>query len=361
MDIKRCLLLCGNILASKLDRSLNKPFRLPYRIKIFLTHACNCRCKHCGIWKIYQSNPLKRKEELSISCWERLLYKLGKNLSILSISGGEPFLREDLKDLIILASKHCKSLFAININTNGTLPEQVRDSTASILKSVRKNIKLQVSISCDGSEQAHDYSRGVNGSYAKVVRTIKALSDLKSRYRNLEILKNMTISSENIEEAGSFLKQAREEKIKFMTSFVLESGHFNYDKTSNLAASCIPRPKILETLKLIDKAIPCWDPRWLIQKIYIRLSRRYFKSPPKQVLPCYSSWSSVGIDPYGNVLPCIMWPVILGSLKDNNFELDKILKGATTQRVRQAIKQKECPACWDPNDAYITILQNLPF
>ncbi len=58
---------------------------------IIVTYRCPMRCKMCNIW----DNPTKLEEEFEPS----LLKKLPK-LAAVNVTGGEPFIREDLDEII---------------------------------------------------------------------------------------------------------------------------------------------------------------------------------------------------------------------------------------------------------------------
>lgn len=66
-----------------------------------VTNKCNSRCKTCNIWRA----PVKGLEELSLDEIEST-FKSMDPLYFLNISGGEPFLREDLAEIIRLAKRH---------------------------------------------------------------------------------------------------------------------------------------------------------------------------------------------------------------------------------------------------------------
>jgi organic radical activating enzyme len=68
----------------------------PQAVSLEITHRCIARCIMCNIWRIPKNTPA-----LSVDEWLSLLSKdLFTELVELDITGGEPFLRKDLADLL---------------------------------------------------------------------------------------------------------------------------------------------------------------------------------------------------------------------------------------------------------------------
>jgi len=91
------------ILTSKLRKS---PFYVRYQI----TYRCNYRCKMCG-----QDHAGGKELKLEqIECAAQRLQKLGSRHVV--ITGGEPFMRKDLPEIIKIFKEHG---FSIRVQTNG--------------------------------------------------------------------------------------------------------------------------------------------------------------------------------------------------------------------------------------------------
>ena len=72
---------------------------------IIVTYRCPMRCKMCNIW----DNPTKKSEEFS----PELLNKLPDRLNSVNITGGEPFVREDIEEIVkILLTKTKRIVFS---------------------------------------------------------------------------------------------------------------------------------------------------------------------------------------------------------------------------------------------------------
>jgi len=64
------------------------------------------------------------EDELSAAEWDRVFRSLGRSVSWFTFSGGEPFLRKDLPEIVESAYRRCRPK-VINIPTNATFPERV--------------------------------------------------------------------------------------------------------------------------------------------------------------------------------------------------------------------------------------------
>ncbi len=138
-------------------------------LTFFITTRCNSKCKHCFYWK-----SLNDVKELSLEEIEKILSKFN-NIYAVSISGGEPFIRKDIDEIIKLIVKYTGAK-VIDIPTNCLV--NVKDRFEKILKD---NPETNFSIVCslDGMKEEHDFIRGVDGGFEKTLGMINDFSDLK--------------------------------------------------------------------------------------------------------------------------------------------------------------------------------------
>ncbi|MHC4777523.1 MAG: radical SAM protein, partial [Planctomycetota bacterium] len=141
-----------------------KPLSAPTDIFLELTSVCNLRCQHCNVYD-FRQDP----NEFSFEEWIRLFDQF-VDLKVFSVlvSGGEPFARSDMFDL--LDALHDRPLRIKGLNTNGTL---VTEEIAERLKGYRKLGPIQVSL--DGATaETHDKLRG-EGNYERALRGVRHL------------------------------------------------------------------------------------------------------------------------------------------------------------------------------------------
>lgn len=122
--LKLALRLLMNGIRFRCQRRTGKPGR-PQALSLEVTHDCVARCVMCNIWKIPASVP-----NLPVAQWIELLSsELFADIKELDITGGEPFIREDLIDLSYgiceLKHKNLPALKSIAITTNGLLTKRV--------------------------------------------------------------------------------------------------------------------------------------------------------------------------------------------------------------------------------------------
>jgi len=146
----------------------NKIIKTPRIVDMGITAKCNLRCKYC----YHFTGPGDVKEELSRDEWLGFFEELGRCAVMeVFISGGEPFYREDLKDLI---NGVVKNRMRFRLLSNGTL---ITDEMASFIAATGRCNSVQVSI--DGaSPKTHDLSRG-EGNFERAVNGIRILQKHK--------------------------------------------------------------------------------------------------------------------------------------------------------------------------------------
>jgi len=170
---------------------------------LFVTSICNARCRTCFYWL-----ELNKKGDMTFDEIRKLSESMPQ-FSDLWISGGEPFLREDLADIIHLFYTNNK-IHGIRIPTNGLPTAQTIMIVRKILDSC-PDLEVEVDMSIDGFKEINDRIRGVPGNYESSLATLTELSRLKDSHGNLELFINSVITVENedqiVELGRSFRKQ----------------------------------------------------------------------------------------------------------------------------------------------------------
>lgn len=141
-----------------------KVMSTPRTVDIEITPRCNLRCSYC----YYFNSPGESYVELPAAEWLRFFDELGA-CSVLSVclAGGEPFIREDLPDLL---RGIVRNRMRFTLLSNGGL---IDDAIAAFIASTGRCDQVQISL--DGGEPAqHDAFRG-RGSFAAAVRGVRTL------------------------------------------------------------------------------------------------------------------------------------------------------------------------------------------
>lgn len=132
-----------------------------------ITGFCNLNCRHCFIKKYPASE--RKERELSFSrCLELIREFPNVKIGKVMLTGGEPFSRSDLPD-IITAIKEIDKNIIIDITTNLTY---LSDDIIAQLKRVGID---EITTSLDGDEEVHDFIRQSKGNFKIVTQNIKKL------------------------------------------------------------------------------------------------------------------------------------------------------------------------------------------
>lgn len=161
-------------------------------IIFFITSRCNSRCISCFYWKKINKNPDIRREKI-----ERISKKLGKFKNLL-LSGGEPFLRDDLVKVIGIFVRN-NDIKIVSIPSNGLLTEKIIGTTKAILYKFPQ-VSVSINISIDGLEETNNRIRQPETAFKKAIKTIKGLNKLKRHFENLQVLVNTVVCHDNYKE-----------------------------------------------------------------------------------------------------------------------------------------------------------------
>ena len=313
--------------------------RRPYKLNFSITDRCNSRCSNCNIWRTENS------DEMSLGEIDRFF---GSNpyLSWISLTGGEPFLREDIAGIAESAVERMDDLFLLNIPTNGFL-------TGRILEIVEKIAgmdipKLYVTVSVDGTEEIHDSLRGVDGAWKKALRTYDGLRKLSQRFENLGTVMTYTIHEKN---SGSFDEtvEAVDREIggidssDFNVTFHHSSEHY-YRNSRDIAVSEEELDYILQNYSI------GLSPEEVVNLMFLFNSREELL---ENRMGCVAGRDSLFMMPNGDVYPCTVLNTRLGNVLEDGMCLEKF---------SESFERDEdlCDGCWMPCEANQRMLSHLP-
>jgi len=262
-------------------------------VVLAVTYSCNSRCQFCHIWKNKKTHSLRPVDYL----------RLPHNIKYVNISGGEPFLRKDLPDIIQAIVQRCPAA-QIVISTNGLCPQQVLKQTPKILK-IKKDLGVAVSI--DGLKPIHENLRGVKGGFDLAFETLQILRNL--RVPNIKIA--FTLSDQNWHQLPKVYQLARYCQAQFSLALLHNSEHF-FQTQDNILADKQNLSRALNWLTRQELKGFWPSKRWL--RAYFTYGANYFLRYQHRLLPDYSGFNSLFIDPDGNIFPSTAWNLNLGNL-----------------------------------------------
>lgn len=347
-------------IANRSAMILQKPN--PKRIAIFrfaVTYKCNSRCKHCNIWRIYKDNPDDANKELKLDEIKEMFEKSQylRHLQGISLTGGEPFLREDFIDLCgFFIEKYPEAI--IGIPTNALRPNLIMDKLEKIIDEYKPKNTIDIGISLDGIGKTHDEVRGISGSYDCALKLIELLDT-----NSPSIEKNMgfTITPQNYKDLVDVYELSKELNIRFGFRFAESSEVFygdNIEKRFRWEESTLSEVGKVINRILEDKAkknLRNLNLKSLLQHLdtisidylsnYHSLHATGFIRDPSKFenFTCYSGTHSLFMDPYGNIFPCIMLDKKIGNIHETDF--DEIWMSKKAKEIREFITEKRC-RCW---------------
>lgn len=137
----------------------------PYILSVHwsLTGRCNLKCRHC-----YMESPDARYGELPLTDILCIIDELdAANVHQVELTGGEPFIRCDLLEILAALAK--KRIGVARIYSNGTL---ISDEALEDIKKLGLSPAVQISFDGCGT---HDIMRGIEGTEPSTIEAIRRL------------------------------------------------------------------------------------------------------------------------------------------------------------------------------------------
>jgi MoaA/NifB/PqqE/SkfB family radical SAM enzyme len=313
----------------------------------------------CNIWQG------KNKKDITLN--DLIKYKnspFGKNLRILDITGGEPFLCNIPSILETLDNGKLKTLL---ISTNGFLTEKILKDIKKLFEITKANIVIDVSI--DGIGEKHDVIRGVKGAYENAMKTVLKLKSL--REKRLRVSLKLTILKDNIDQILACYRKAEELDIDFTckpgTNFgFLQNENMEFELQKSDYDNIIKNLREISGLRTENntyKNLSFWNRFFMISNnLFHDKLTEYYEAMrdgnKRMITPCYSSFLSIMLHNDCYVYSC---PTIMKSMGDIDKEsFESIWMSRSAKKIRKFINQKKC-ACFSQCDQMpAVVLGNVP-
>ncbi len=283
---------------------------------IIVTYRCNARCNMCDVWKF----PTKPSDEIGVDVIRKL-----PELFFANVTGGEPFVRQDLPELIAQLRRKAKRIV---ISTNGFFTQRIIELCA-------KYPDLGIRISIEGLEEANDKIRGIPDGYQKTQETLKKLQEMGLK----DIGFAMTVQDLNAQDLVGLYKMAYGYGYEFATATLHNSHYFH--KLDNQIQD--KERVIAEFQKLIRELLKSRKIKEWFRAYFNYGLINYIRGKPR-FLPCEMGSNGFFVDPVGDVLVCngMDKKEPLGNLKTQSW--DEIWQGKRAAEVRAMVKacRKNC-------------------
>lgn len=284
------------------------------------TLRCNYMCKHCGARRLYS-------ESEEISC-EKVLQRIEDSNATdtceIVITGGEPFLKKDIGDMILGITNNKEKLRHVSITSSGYFTEKME----SIVSKISDPRRVSFSISIDGLEESHNRIRGNKEAYKRAIKTAQMLASY-----GIAVEINTVMQLDNLDDLAPLKKL-----ISNMGSTVKWTPIPLTVDTSTKDASPFNSGEIQKMFPYVRAHN---DIKHIISKGEFRIT------------DCHAGHKNLVIDPVGKALPCARSAAylpesdcraqyIFGNLSTET--IDVILSGRQRKRVCEDVV-KFCVGC----------------
>lgn len=284
---------------------------------VIVTYRCNARCSMCNRYKA----PSKPEEEITVETIRKLPPMRSTN-----ITGGEPFIRTDLEEII---RELYKKSDRVVVSTNGFFTDRILDMC-------RKFPKLGIRISIEGLEDTNNEIRGLPDGFNRGYTTLKKLVEMK----HPDVGFGMTIQDKNAKDLVALYSLSDQMGMEFATASLHNS--FYFVEAKNIIHD---RPMVAKHFEyLINELLRSSSPKkWF--RAYFNHGLINYIYGQKRLLPCDMSVDTFFIDPYGDVMPCngTKDKEIMGNLNEQDW--DTLWNSPQAQSVRNRMKCCD-RQCW---------------
>jgi pyrroloquinoline quinone biosynthesis protein E len=280
-----------------------------HSIMLELTHRCPCDCIHCFLLK-------DTGNEMDIRELNDLFLQLQTEGTInIGLSGGEPFMRHDLPNILESARKYG---FFISILTTGIFINE-----KSIKHLINNNI-FHVEISLLGSSpETHDSIMKYPGSFSKIISAVKLLrsegikvtlksSIIKQNHSELIEMKNLSASL-GAEFSSNMYISPRIDGETSPQDFMLHAGSISDSEKISINGGLIPGESTSQGAMLI----------------------------------CNAGKTSAGISPQGDIFPCVIMRKKVGNIRERSINDIWHLHPDEYLEILRSVKHNDVKDCYD--------------
>ena len=312
--------------------------KYPVYLIQFVTQRCNAKCPHCFV------DFKAEEDELTLEQIEKIAKTSGKCLRNVALTGGEPFIRNDIFEIADIWYKN-STVQSLSITTNGSMPDRIEQFAKQAYK---LDIPFYIFFSYDLIGEKFSEYRRLKDLHLKVLESYKILKSYGNKFNSAF---QITITPDTYETAIETYKYIRDE---------LKIENINIPLIRGEKADCLSAEmrenlaKTYETLELMreedynnnqligftDKSLTSilLDAK---NKMLWKYVLKVFKEQ-KYISPCLSG-SLLGIIYYnGDVAPCEILKDTMGNLKDYNCNFMELWDSYISKEERKKIAETKC-------------------
>lgn len=344
------LKLLPYVLKHKLSYRWGWPKVLPINVTISVTFNCPSRCLTCNVTS-------RKAKELSVDEYRRIFRSLGRDPFWVTISGGEPFLRPDLPEIVdaIMTESHPE---IINIPTSGTVQKHIFAFLPRMLERT-KRIQFTVNFSLDELGERHDQIRRTPHNWKKTLESIRFAKSLKKTYPHLVLGIHSVISTFNVKrfpeiyeglmelEPDSYITEVAEERAELLTVGTgITPPPETYAEAVDFLIARMKSNRRAGFASIVEA----------FRLEYYELTKRIL-AERRQVIPCYAGLTSCHIAADGDLWGCCVRAEPVGNLRDVDYDFGRLWQAKAAKEFRRSVKNLECQ-CPLANASYTNMLMD---
>jgi MoaA/NifB/PqqE/SkfB family radical SAM enzyme len=272
----------------------------------------------CNTWQF----PSEVEKEIGAD----VVAKLPSGLNFINITGGEPFLRDDLDSIVATVLPKTKRLV---ISSNGYF-------TDKMVNLAKRFPGIGVRISIEGLPETNDRLRGITNGFDHGLRSLLELRALGMK----DLGFGMTVSDVNAKDMIELYRLADSMGLEFATASTHNSYYFHKNDNSfrdpEMVAGEFERIscELLKTNRIKN---------WF--RAYFNYGMANYIRGGKRLLPCSVGTDMFFLDPFGKIMPCngMDREMPMGDLTRQSFE--EIWRSEQAEKARNAVRN--CSRnCW---------------
>src|SRR5262245_39122728 len=312
---------------------------------LFVTSRCNSLCRTC-----FYFDKLNSRDDLTFAEIERIA-QTAPPFRKLWLSGGEPFLRDELAEVVALFCQ-LNGVRNVNLPTNGLLPDKMFPAMDRMLAAC-PDTSIDLNFSLDGLAKTHDSIRGVPQNFE---RTLATMAEASARYRGIRRLRLNVLT---------VITRENQDEVERLAEFLLEhtriDGHY-----FEIVRGQAPDPSLKELTRDAVASLHAklmrfhrhyatglfghlpFGVRQIARLYYLGNLRFHFDlheqcldSPQAWPMPCTSGETTIVIDHNGRFRACEMRGIV-GDLHDFDFDVRRARESEAMRREVAGIPEANC-------------------
>lgn len=284
---------------------------VPLSAQVDITWRCNESCVHCYL-------DHRGQGEMDTNEIKDVIRQLAESgVLFLNISGGEPLLRSDCFEILEYARAH---RFSVKLKTNAVL---IGPKEAARLRQLGIE-QIQISIYSHRAE-VHD---GITKLPGSLDRSLAAIRHLKSQ--GLKISITNVLMQQNLSDAKAVHGLAQELGVGFKIDPTITPKLNGDTSVVKLGLSSSALEEVFRTEEFVGNVREFCTPGSTVDNAVL------------DDYTCSAGHTSCYVSPFGDVYPCVQFPLPCGNLRKQDFR--EIWRSATLAEIR-SIVTRDLPTC----------------